>query len=77
MPDLLTTTRELQQQFAVFIQNDITALTKKGGKTVPRAELVKIKSAIRVLALDPSSKLYGLNIANIKELALVNNFFEL
>ncbi|KAK0639963.1 hypothetical protein B0T16DRAFT_463584 [Cercophora newfieldiana] len=72
-----TTTEELQQQFAAFIQSDITALTKKGGKTVPRAEQVKIKSAIRALALDPSSKLHGLNMANMNESASVDDFFEL
>ena len=72
-----TTTEELQQQFAAFIQSDITALTKKDGKTVPRAEQVKIKSAIRALALDPSSKLHGLNMANMNESASVDDFFEL
>ena len=44
---------------------------------MPCAEQVKIKSAIRALALDPSSKLHGLNMANMNESASVDDFFAL
>ncbi|KAK3350205.1 hypothetical protein B0T25DRAFT_582996 [Lasiosphaeria hispida] len=64
-----TKNEELKEQFAAFAQGEIVATannSNKYGNNIPRAERVKVLSAIRAVALDPLSELRGLDVAVIR-----------